>query len=221
MVPRYCKKIKTHRNQSRLYRLITNREIFFIMNHYKTVGILVSFIFSLIFISCSSSDAERRIDAAQLVESRSSQDLLKDLYLASDGKTESLARVLQVTPSSINRIYKGETEPTVKFDERIKTVALYYYQADRKFSKIQSALDNEYGWYDSVLNFPSHHPWIFWIINIVILLILAFAALVVIWPILAEMLIFLIAWIACLICSPDAMTDNYTTTINPVIEQVI
>lgn len=93
-------------------------------------------------------------------------------------------------------------------------------QNDQSFSKLQSIVDPEYGWFDSILNFPSHHPWWFWSINIILLLILAFATLIAIWPILLEMLIFLIAWIASLICSPGAMQDSYVDSINPTIEQI-
>ena len=198
----------------------------------KHLLLVVTLIVSpVIFSSCSSSDeAENRIEAAKVVESRSNEDLLNDLYLASDGDIESLSRILQVTPSSINRLRNGKTIATAKFEEKVKTVAIYYYQNDRKFSLLQSALDEEYGWYDSILNFPSHHPWIFWIVNIVLLLIFVSSIIIpVIWPILviaiwsslAEMLIFLIAWIVSLICAPDQMPDNFTNSINPTIEQVL
>lgn len=198
----------------------------------KRLLLVVTLIVSpFILSSCSGSDeAENRIEAAKVVESRSNEDLLNDLYLASDGDIESLSRILQVTPSSINRLRNGKTVATAKFEEKVKTVAIYYYQNDRKFSLLQSALDEEYGWYDSILNFPSHHPWIFWIVNIVLLLIFVSPFIIpVIWPILviaiwsilAEMLIFLIAWIVSLICAPNQMTDKFTNTINPTIEQVL
>lgn len=177
-------------------------------------------IMSMTLTSCST-DPEKRAEAAKIVEARSTQDLLNDLYLASDNDTESLARILQVTPSSIERLRNGKSDPTVQFDEKVKTVSIYYYQNNRKYSLLRSTLDPEYGWYDSVLNFPSHHPFIFWGGNIILLLILAFAALIAIWPILAEMLIFLIAWLASLILSPSAMEDKYVDTINPVVEQVL
>ena len=198
----------------------------------KQLLLVVTLIVSpFVFLSCSgSNEAENRIEAAKVVESRSCEDLLNDLYLASDGDIESLSRILQVTPSSIDRLRNGKTVATAKFEEKVKTVAIYYYQNDRKFSLLQSALDEEYGWYDSILNFPSHHPWIFWIVNIVLLLIFVSSIIIlVIWPILiiaiwsslAEMLIFLIAWIVSLICAPNQMTDKFTNTINPTIEQVL
>lgn len=197
----------------------------------KRLLLVVTLIVSpFILSSCSGSDeAENRIEAAKVVESRSNEDLLNDLYLASDGDIESLSRILQVTPSSINRLRNGKTVATAKFEEKVKTVAIYYYQNDRKFSLLQSALDEEYGWYDSILNFPSHHPWIFWIVNIVLFLIFVSSIILIIWPILliaiwsslAEMLIFLIAWIVSLICAPNQMTDKFTNTINPTIEQVL
>ena len=188
-------------------------------------------IFTFIPFLCSScSDgAEERIEAAKIVESRSSQDLMNDLYLACDGDVESLARILQCAPSSIDRIRNGKSEPTLQFEEKIKSIAVFYYQNDRKFSKLQSALDSEYGWYDSILNFPSHHPSIFWSITIGLFILTALVAFPPLIPVavaasvglIIELLIFVIAWIACLICTPDPVEDKYIDTINPVIEQLI
>jgi hypothetical protein len=184
--------------------------------------ILFAFIAFLSFLCTSCSDnAEERIEVAKIVETRDSKELMNDLFLACDGDVESLARILQCTPSSIDRIRNGKSEPTLQFEEKIKSIAIFYFQNDRKFSILQSALDPEYGWYDSILNFPSHHPWIFWIVNIILILLLAFLTLIAIWPLLLEILIFLIVWIASLICAPDATQDKYIDTINPVIEQLI
>lgn len=195
------------------------KKIFFVLVALCTMMLIVPSCKN--FNNLSSNNAEERIEAAKIAESREAKDLLNDLYLACDGDVESLARILQCTPSSIDRIRNDKTEPTLQFDEKIKSIAVFYYQNDRKFSKLQSALDPEYGWYDSILNFPSHHPWIFWIVNIILLLVLFFATLIATWPILLEMLIFLIAWIASLICAPDAIQDKYIDTVNPVIEQLV
>lgn len=173
----------------------------------------------LLFSACSS-DSERQAEIAQIVESRSTVDLLNDLYIGCDGDIEALARVLNATPSSIERLRKEMSVPTDKFTERIREVSIFYMQNDQSFSKLQSILDPEYGWYDYVLDFPSHHPYWFWSINIILILLLAFIALIVIWPILLELLLFLIVWICSLIFSPSAMEDKYVDTINPVIEQL-
>lgn len=186
----------------------------------KVLHIVIIALCIMTVSSCSKDESEKRIEFAKIVESRTSQDLLNDLYVGSDADVEAIARIMNVTPSSIERIRNGETEPTAQFEERIREVSLYYMQNDQSFSKLQSIVDPEYGWYDSILNFPSHHPWWFWSINIILLLILAFATLIAIWPILLEMLIFLIAWIASLICSPKAMQDSYVDSINPTIEQL-
>ena len=144
----------------------------------KILSIIAALLSVVTITSCSGDDSEKRIEFAKIVESRTSQDLLNDLYVGSDADIEAIARIMNVTPSSIERIRKGETDPTVQFEERIHEVSVYYMQNDQSFSKLQSVIDPEYGWYDSILNFPSHHPWWFWSINIILLLILAFAALV-------------------------------------------
>lgn len=189
--------------------------------------ILFAFIAFLSFVCTSCTDnAEERIEVAKIVEMRDAKDLMNDLFLACDGDVESLARILQCTPSSIDRIRNGKSEPTLQFEEKIKSISVFYYQNDRKFSTLQSALDPEYGWYDSILNFPSHHPLIFWGITIVLFLLTAcfFLPPIVLTAsigLLLEVLVFGIAWIAYFICTPDPIEDKYIDTINPVIEQLI
>ena len=172
-----------------------------------------------LFVACSSDD-EKHAEFAQIVESRSCESLLNDLYLGCDGDIEALARVLKATPSSIERLRKGETLPTKEFEERIKQTSVYYVQNNQDFDEVRAVLDEEYAWYDTVLDFPTRHNVAFWTINIVILLILAFAAIVAIWPLLIELLIFLIAWICLLVYSPEPMVDNYTDSINVTIERL-
>ncbi len=190
--------------------------------NYFVIQLMVIILLSLQGCSyAETKEATRRVEYTQIVEKKSAIDAMNELYVAADGDIESLARILQTTPSVINRIRQGETLPTMDFEEKYKEILVYYNLNDRSFSKLQSALDDEYSWYNSVLNFPSHHPWWFWSINIVLILILAFAALIAIWPILLELLIFLIAWIFLLIYSPSPMEDRYTDSINPIMEQIL
>lgn len=100
-----------------------------------------------IFFSCSNDEAERQAEIAKIVESRSTVNLLNDLYIGSDGDIEALARVLNATPSSIERLRKEMSAPTDKFAERVKEVSLYYFQQGQSFRKLRSALDPKYKWY--------------------------------------------------------------------------
>lgn len=188
-------------------------------------------ILSVILFSCSDdvSEAEKRVEYTQIMEKRSSQDLMNDLYIACDGDVDALARVLAVTPSSIERIRKGETAPTDPFESKLKEISIYYNIHDRSFSKLRSALDEEYSWYDSVLNFHSHHPYWFWSITVIpfcLFLIACFLSKedanvgIYLIPYIIEGIVFLIAWISMLVFSPNQMEDKYTNTINPIIEQM-
>ena len=108
--------------------------------------------------SCSKDESEKRIEFAKIVESRTSQDLLNDLYVGSDADIEAIARIMNVTPSSIERIRNGETEPTAQFEERIREVSLYYMQNDQSFSKLQSMLTlNMDGMILSSISLPTTH----------------------------------------------------------------
>lgn len=190
-------------------------------SHLLLLGVSLLLCFSCITSCSKSNSAQKRVEIAKIIENRSAKDLLNDLYIGSDGDVESLARMLGITPSSIERFRTGATLPTEDFEQRIKDISIYYAQNNLSYSKLRAAIDEEWGWYDSILHWPSHHPWSFWIINIILLLLLPLLALVFIWPILAEMLVFLVAWIALLICSPKPMEDKYVDSINPVIEQML
>lgn len=94
----------------------------------KVLHVIIIALCAMSVSSCSKDESEKRIEFAKIVESRTSQDLLNDLYVGSDADLEAIARIMNVTPSSIERIRNGETEPTAQFEERIREVSLYYMQ---------------------------------------------------------------------------------------------
>lgn len=181
--------------------------------------------------SCSSSEeneSDKRTEYAKIAENRTAQDLLDDLFIGCDGDVESLARILGVTPSTIDRIRKGKSEATAKFEEKIRQVTVYYYQNDQSFIKLRSVIDEEWGWYDSVLKCYKLHPYWFWGINIFFVLCLlidydlfGFEVPFSYYFIPIELLIGLIAWLCSLFFSPNNMEDKYIDTINPVVEQLL
>ena len=191
----------------------------------NVVYTIVLLLFSTLFASCAQ-DSSKRIEFAKIVESRTSQDLLNDLYLGSDADVEAIARILNVTPSSVERIRKGESYPTSQFEERIYEVSLYYMQNGQSFSKLRAALDPEYAWYDYFMDAPSDHPWLFWGITLTLFLLTCLAGVV--YPVafiasvcmIIEFLLYCVVWISCWICTPDNIQDSYVDTINPTIEQL-
>lgn len=180
--------------------------------------IVMGAIFALTFTACDSND-EKRTEIAKIVESRSCRELLNDLYIGSDGDVETLARMLGVTPSSIERIRRGSTRPTEQFEERVRDVSIYFAHNGQSFSKLRAAIDLEWGWYDSILHWPVHHPWIFGIITFLLLCVCSYAKGELLIEI--EIFIFLIAWICSLIFAPSVMEDRYVEMINPIVEQVL
>lgn len=187
--------------------------------------------------SCRSNDAEearKRSEFAQIIDERSSKDVLNELYIASDGDTEALARILQVTPSSVERLRKGETYPTDAFRDRLKEVATYYAQHDKSFRELRSALDSEYKWYNSIKDWPLSHGWTILIILIVLTVLgiavaaaqdagdddspfMAFLGLVNIGALLIWGVCVLLSWVI----TPETMQDSYTESVNPNIELLV
>jgi hypothetical protein len=174
---------------------------------------LFALLFVGMFVSCSS-DEEKRAEFEQIARSRSTEILLNDLYLGCDGDIETLARVLKATPSSIERLRKGETKPTPAFEERIVEASVYFMQNDQNFAQVRAVLDDEYAWYDTVLDLPSRNPVLFWIVVILIagLTYLVGGGIIGI--------VYLVAFICSLTCTPEQIKDVYTDSINPTIEQL-
>lgn len=199
------------------------------INRFLSLRLLLSLMFvSLGLMSCSSDDVDedaKRREFAQIVENRSAKDLLNDLYVGSDGDIQSLARMLNVTPSSIERIRKGETEPTDKFDKRIKDVSVYYFQNEQSYSKLRSVLDEEWSWYETILYLPNHYPWWFWDVTIGLFLLTCTGVegLQIIGGsgMIIELLLFIVVWVISLFSSPNSIEDKYIDTINPTVERVL
>ena len=199
------------------------------INRFLSLRLLLSLMFvSLGLMSCSSDDVDedaKRREFAQIVENRSAKDLLNDLYVGSDGDIQSLSRMLNVTPSSIERIRKGETEPTDKFDKRIKDVSVYYFQNEQSYSKLRSVLDEEWSWYETILYLPNHYPWWFWGVTIGLFLLTCTGVegLQIIGGsgMIIELLLFIVVWVISLFSSPNSIEDKYIDTINPTVERVL
>lgn len=182
----------------------------------------------LSFSSCGDSEveeAQKRAEYARIIDERSSKDLLNELYIASGGDTEALARVLQVTPSSIERLRKGETSPTDAFQARLKEVSTYYAQHDKSFRELRIALDSEYAWYNRIWSWPFAHGWVLLAIflgNMVLGFLFgedAFAPIG--FAILFAIALWLFSGLLTLFFSPDKLNDPYTQSVNPIIEVLV
>lgn len=182
----------------------------------NVLKIVMVFSFIGMLLSCSS-DEEKHAEFAQIVESRSCESLLNDLYLGCDGDIEALARVLRATPSSIERLRKGETLPTKEFEERVKQASLYYVQNGQDFNEVRAVLDKEYAWYEYVLHFPAKNPTLSIVITIILAIISIFTLGI---PIGVLFLFYIVVWIISLFSSPEPIPDNYTDSINVTIEQL-
>lgn len=69
--------------------------------------IALAMVLSVLSLVSCKNEAEKRVEIAKIVESRSAKGLLDDLYIGSDGDVEAVARMLSATPSSLERIRTG------------------------------------------------------------------------------------------------------------------
>lgn len=194
----------------------------------KTVLILLTSIVIFCFSSCESSSIrdKKRAEIAKIIENESCSDLLNDLYLAADGDEQSLARILNVTPSVINRVRNGETKASIEFEDRIRDVSAFYYINAKNYYRLRSDLDPK--WkpvIDTIGHLPQYNPILFWLILLLLVAGLIYCLTVWyyhIWKLFAlAIVIYLLIWLLSVILVPRTMNDPYIETINPVVEQVI
>lgn len=196
----------------------------------KKLALLIISISSLVFCvsSCSSSSSQerKRAEAANIIQNKDCGDLLNDLYLAADGDEQSLARILNVTPSVINRVRNGETKPSIEFEDRIREVSVFYYVNAKNFYRLRSDLDPK--WkpiIDTIGHLPKYNPVLFWFILLLLVGGIVFCLKVWFyqsWKLFAlAVAIYLFIWLLSVLFAPRAMNDPYVDTINPVVEQVI
>lgn len=178
--------------------------------------------------SCSKENKEqrKRAEATKIIEGRSCKDLLNDLYLSADGDEEALARVLNVTPSAIERLREGTTRPSSQFEDRVKDVAIYYQMNGKSFYRLRSNFDPK--WkpiIDTIGCLPKYNPVFYWFILILLVGGVVFCLTVWFyrtWPVFAiSATVWILLWLLSLALSPSKMKDPYVDTINPAIEQVI
>ena len=190
---------------------------------------LISLIFVGFLSSCSKDEEQKRIEITRIIESRDCAELVNDLYLAADGDEESIARILNVTPSVVNRIRDKETKASPMLEKNIRDVSLYFQLNGKNYMKLRSELDPKWKFIDTIGHLPSVHPVLFWTILISLIACLAFALKIWFWstwPVfLGTLLIYLVViflfWILSAIFAPRAMDDPYVDSINPVVEQIV
>lgn len=188
----------------------------------------VMIVSSMLLFSCSTERGEsrKRAEATKIIEGRSCKDLLNDLYLSADGDEQALARILNVTPSVIERLRNGITKPSAQFEDRVRDVAIYYQMNGKNFYRLRSNFDPK--WkpvIDTIGHLPKYNPVLFWFILILLIAGLIYCLKIWYyrsWPMFAiAAIVWILIWLLSLILSPKKMKDPYIDTINPVIEQVI
>ena len=198
--------------------------------HMKKLASLLIIIFTTVIVitSCrSNSNLEiKREEAAKIIQNKGCSDLLNDLYLAADGDEQSLARILNVTPSVINRVRNGKTKASIEFEDRIREVSIFYHVNAKNYYQLRSDLDPK--WkpiIDSIGHLPKYNPVLFWLILILLVGGVIFCLRVWFyqsWKLFAlAIAVYLIIWFLSVILTPRAMNDPYVDTINPVVEQIL
>ena len=184
---------------------------------------LLAFSLVCLISSCGNNEEKKRIEITKIIEGRDCAELVNDLYLASDGDDESIARILNVTPSVVNRIRTNETKASPMLEKNIRDVSVYFQLNGKNYMKLRSELDPKWKFIDTIGHLPSVHPILFWVILILLIGCLAFWFT---WPyflgtLLGYLVIIFLFWLLSAVFAPRTMDDPYVDSINPVVEQIL
>ena len=108
----------------------------------NVLRIAMVFIFSgMMFSSCvwiTREPKENTIsEYEKIIEQKDCQSILNDLYIASEGDIKSLSLIFKTSPTTIERLRKGETKATKEFEDVVKEVYLYYITNGLDFKELK------------------------------------------------------------------------------------
>ncbi len=187
------------------------------------VCIMLMFVVQL----CSRREVsdDRRNEIAQIVENRETAELINDFYMASEGDTEAIARIFNVTPSTIERIRNRTTEPSYELEDRIKEAALFFYTHNKNFYKLRSDFDPKWNLFHAIGTARDNNPMFFWLITIAVILATLYFNFQNGWQNVKVTIPLLVVIIAIYAGSifytrhfPKSVEDTYTVSINPAVE---
>lgn len=157
------------------------------------------------------------------------QEKVKELLIMTEGNYTQLACILNASPSTLKRLYQGETFATPKAEKEISK-HYNYFLVERNSIENFKANCISYAWYHHVKNFMS--TWWFWVL-VVIFLFFMFIIIADItdyefgcMPFILAFFptVYVIIWIINYFAgSPDygAVQDNFVNTINTLWESQI
>ncbi len=88
--------------------------------------------------------------------------------------TTTIARILNVSDSEIAAVLSGEKPYPAALCDRAEEVYNYALNKGHSLLRIRAKYDSNFAWYDHILLSPIVHPWLFWTITAILLLLLIF-----------------------------------------------
>lgn len=139
---------------------------------------LVLLLFATLFVSsCASKDADYQKESSQVLLGRSTQEQIGDLYYASKGDVDALARMLNTSSSCLKDVMHGDQCPSEGLMYSVKSLMSEFCsdECNRNFLKLRYKRGDisgigyffSRGWQIFVLIvlFPFTHWWILLIIG--------------------------------------------------------
>lgn len=140
-------------------------KIYLILKHT-----IVLLLISLMFTGCSDNNDKESLNTIlkDKESTLTSQEKVKELLIMTEGNYTQLACILNASPSTLKRLYEGETFATPKAEVEINKHYNYFLVKGNSIESFKADCIS-HSWYNQVKNFMSN--WWFWVITAVILYI--------------------------------------------------
>lgn len=127
--------------------------------------------FSIFLLACSNDSIDSEKVKNILIEKESTltaQEKVRELLIITEGNYSQLACIFNCSPSSLKRIYKGETFATPEAEIEINKHYNYFIVRNNQIDDFKADCIS-YKWYNYVKSFMAN--WWFWIVTIIILIL--------------------------------------------------
>lgn len=129
--------------------------------------------FSIFLLACSNDSIDSEKVKNILIEKESTltaQEKVRELLIITEGNYSQLACIFNCSPSSLKRIYKGETFATPEAEIEINKHYNYFIVRNNQIDDFKADCIS-YKWYNYVKSFMAN--WWFWIVILTLIYILA------------------------------------------------
>lgn len=120
----------------------------------KILNLIILFLLIFGFQSCQKViKIENKEKIEQIIEEKTGNDILNDLFIATNGNEELIARMVETTPEKINNMRTKKIKIPKEMDKKIHEIYLFYINHGSSLKELRDEFDPQYNFKDKALDY--------------------------------------------------------------------